>query len=579
MSSSERGRADLVRRYLALTALALGACSGDGPTRPPATAQCDGSTINVRTLEPGDGVTITDAEVGCLALAGAGAEYLVLPQLTGSSLPYGGYSFRLGDPVMMEASVSAVQTIAPQVDAREMFGVRQTVDDAQAMLHTRLRTHETTAPRAASKPARDGGAGLAHAIGDPDSLRAFSVLNTLAAAPTFSTIGAALAYAGDHVLLYVDTLAASAFTAPELAAMGALYDDALVPAMYAQFGTGSDIDGNGRVLFVLSPTVNAMVPASQCSVTGFVRGFFYSHDLTSQAETSNRGEVFYAFVPDPTGRWSCAHTKADVDANLAPTFMHELQHMISFGEHAIERNGTSEEPWLNEGLSHIAEELGAKLFEARYPAPSGRTSPTQIFPDSASPYITPNLLYSYRFLLSSSFYSLTTCAPGTFCSLAERGGSWLLLRFIADQQGDAVLKRLVESPLAGRANLEAITGRSTAAWLGDFALAVNADSIEGRPRDFAPADLRFSSRNLRRLYRALFDAYGIGGGVGRPFPIAPLAVAPGAAITGSMRPGSYAAYQLRTTADRPVALLRFVGADGVAFSTAAGAQLSVLRVR
>jgi hypothetical protein len=163
--------------------------------------------------------------------------------------------------------------------------------------------------------------------------------------------------------------------------------------------------------------------------------------------------------------------------------------------------------------------------------------------------------------------------------LAERGGSWLLLRFIADQQGETVLKRLVESPLSGRANLEAITGRTTAAWLGDFALAVNADSVEGRPRDFAPASLRFSSRNLRRLYRVLFEAYGIGGGVGRPFPIEPLSLAPGAAVTGSMRPGSFSTYRLRTTADRPVALLRFVGADGAAFEPPAGAQLAVLRLR
>jgi hypothetical protein len=585
MSSSDRRTADLARRAeslarrtVLLVACALGACSGDGPTPPPATAQCDGSTINVRALSPGDGVTITDAEVACLALAGAGAEYLVMPQLTGSSLPYGGYSFRLGDPVMMEAAVTAVPN-APLVDARELFGAQRITDDAQAVLHRRLRAHEATAPRTAHQRARMNGAATAHAIGAPDTLRAFSVLNTLAATPTFSTIGATLAYAGDHVLLYVDTIAATAFTTPELAAMGALFDDALVPAMYDQFGSGSDIDGNGRVLFVLSPTVNAMVPASQCSVTGYVRGFFYSHDLVSQEATSNRGEIFYAFVPDPAGRWSCAHTKAEVDANLAPTFMHELQHMISFGEHAIERNGSSEEPWLNEGLSHIAEELGAKLFEARYPAPSGRTNPSQIFPDSASPYITPNLLYSYRFLLTSTFYSITTCAPGTFCSLAERGGSWLLLRFIADQQGETVLKRLVESPLSGRANLEAITGRTTAAWLGDFALAVNADSVEGRPRDFAPASLRFSSRNLRRLYRVLFEAYGIGGGVGRPFPIEPLSLAPGAAVTGSMRPGSFSTYRLRTTADRPVALLRFVGADGAAFEPPAGAQLAVLRLR
>jgi hypothetical protein len=288
--------------------------------------------------------------------------------------------------------------------------------------------------------------------------------------------------------------------------------------------------------------------------------------------------VFYAYVPDETGRWSCAHTKSDVIANLPPTFMHELQHMISFGEHAIERNGNGEEVWLNEALSHMAEEIGSLSYEARFPAPSGRTNPASIFPDSASPYINPNLLFSYRYLFSSATFSLTSCAPGSFCSLSERGGTWLFLRWIGDQQGGPTFRRLVETNLTGRANLEAATRRSTAALLGEFSLAVSADSLVGLPRNTAPPALRFSSRNVRRLYKSLFDAFGILGGVGRPFPIEPLPLAAGGSVTGTMRPGTFLTYRMRVSAGTPAAVVRMLAIDGTPFPANSGAQVSVLRL-
>jgi hypothetical protein len=265
--------------------------------------------------------------------------------------------------------------------------------------------------------------------------------------------------------------------------------------------------------------------------------------------------------------------------NLPPTFVHELQHLISYGEHVLRFGGGPEEPWLNEGLSHLAEEYGARFFEERYPAPSGRTSPSQIFPDSAGAYITPNLLYSYRALLTTGVYSVMGCAPGTFCSLAERGGGWLFLRWIVDQRGESVLQGLVRSPRVGRSNLEFATGESTASLLGDYASALLGDSIVEVPRAALPSRLRFTDRNLRTLYRALFDAYGLAGGVGRPFPIEPLTLPEGGSAFGTMRPASFVHYRLTTRGDTPAVLLRFSGSDGTPYSPSAGAQVSVLRIR
>jgi hypothetical protein len=577
--------ADRVRTCVPAIALLFAACSGggDGPVEPPPVTEtkCNGVATSVRALAPFESVVISGPSAACFALAGGDREYLVIPQLTGASLPYGGYGFRLGDPsptVTARASDAATTAQAQVSSAEQLFGDRAPNVDAQARLDAQMRVRERVWTRAQAHGSAPPSLKVSGAFAAVDTMRTFSVLNTLDATPAYSPVTAKLRFTGSRVLVYMDTLAASTLTAAEITAMGNVYDASLVPAVNTAFGAGSDIDGNGKVIFLLTPTVNAMVTASACQVSGFVRGFFYNHDLGSTDATSNRGEIFYAFVPDETERWSCAHTKPDVLANLPPTFIHELQHMVSFGEHAIKRGGTSEEVWLNEGLSHMAEELGSLVFEARFPAPGGRANPAQIFPDSSAPYITPNVLYSYRYLFSSAIYSITGCAPGTFCSLSERGGTWLFLRWMADHQGPTFFRQLVETNLVGRANLEAAAGRSTASLLGDFAVGVSADSVIGQTRTAAPAAMRFSSRNLRRLYKGLFDTYGLLGGVSRAFPIEPLALTPGTNLTGTMRPGTFLTYRLRIPAGTPSAVLKLSAIDGTAFPGETGAQVSVLRL-
>lgn len=569
-----------LRGAFAALAVGLAGCGRDGPVTPkPTEARCDGVAVSVRTLAPFERVVVSGNDVACFALAGGDREYLVVPQLTGASLPYGGYGFRLGDPTAVTARVASTNGAEPAwLSVAQGLASAEPPADAQSVLDARMRQREASWQREPRARTASALTRVQSVLSSADTTRTFSVLNTLATTPGYTPVGARLRFAGTRVLLYVDTLASAAFTDAELSGLGTLYDQRLVPAVNSTFGNGSDIDGNQRVIFLLTPTVNAIVSASQCSTSGFVRGFFYNHDLSSTATTSNQGEIFYAYVPDDTGRWSCAHSKSEVMANLPPTFMHELQHMVSFGEHAIKRNGTAEEVWLNEGLSHMAEEIGSLTYETRFPAPSGRTNPSSIFPDSASPFINPNVLYSYRYLFSSAIYSVTSCAPGTFCSLAERGGTWLFLRWIADQQGSAVFRRLVETNLTGRANLEAVAGAPIAALLGDFALSVSADSVIGVTRTAAPATLRFSSRNLRQLYKSLFDAFGIQGGVGRPFPIEPLPLVSGTNVTGTMRPGTFLTYRMRLTASTSSAVLRMLAVDGTPFPETSGAQVSILRM-
>ena len=130
----------------------------------------------------------------------------------------------------------------------------------------------------------------------------------------------------------------------------------------AAFGSVSDIDESGKIIVLMSQRINALVAKDECQ-QGIITGYFYGFDLSSTSTNSNRGEVFYALVPDPQGAHSCSVSVASVQRIVPATFIHELQHMISYNQHVLTRGGAQERVWLNEGLSLIAEEIGSK-----YPA-------------------------------------------------------------------------------------------------------------------------------------------------------------------------------------------------------------------
>src|SRR5262249_18214392 len=175
--------------------------------------------------------------------------------------------------------------------------------------------------------------------------------------------------------------------AGDINALGATFDTDLYPIDTATFGTPSDIDMNGVIFVLLTPKVNAMTPSAQCASEGYVAGFFFGLDLLPAQPNSNDAEIFYSIVPDPGGTFSCSHPTSVVKNLVLATFIHEFQHMISWNQHVIVRGGNNEDTWLNEGLSHIAEEMGSRYYEHKYPPPTGRTDPAQLFPDSSQGFI------------------------------------------------------------------------------------------------------------------------------------------------------------------------------------------------
>ncbi len=154
-------------------------------------------------------------------------------------------------------------------------------------------------------------------------------------------------------------------------------------------------------------------------------------------------------------------TKSVIAALVAPTLVHEFQHLINAGRRIYVNDASDlEEVWLNEGLSHIAEELWYYLESGN--APLGnidiariRSSQTQL--DAWNNDQSQNFGRLSAYLAATSSHSPFSLVDG----LEMRGAIWQLLRYSADQKGGdqrATWRALVNSTTNGQANYDAVFG-------------------------------------------------------------------------------------------------------------------------
>ncbi len=389
--------------------LALADC-GTSSTATAPTYNCDGVTAT--TLAVGGHSIIDPATTtGCLRLPAAGAggaEYLVVAYSAAGQERGAGVA---GNFTLVASGDTFAPTVRPLVGG---FG-GGTAD----AFHTMLRQREREIAR---------GPGIAFSrtpavravpptVG---SQRSFEVCATFTCT-SFTTVAATARYVGAKNAVYLDnSVPVGGYTANDLSAIGGLFDQDLYRIDTTAFGRESDIDGNGVVAVLLSNQINGLSP--NCNSTGqVILGYFFGADLDVTRAHSNAGEVFYSLVPDP-GNTSCTISKAFAQARLASTFIHEFQHMISFNRHVLLGGGGAEETWLNEGLSHFAEELGGRQVADSFCA-SGNCFDT---------YASPNVRNAFGYLTDPAANFLVE--PGNSSgTLEERGANWLFVRWLADR--------------------------------------------------------------------------------------------------------------------------------------------------
>jgi hypothetical protein len=348
---------------------------------------------------------------------------------------------------------------------RELLPLARTARDA-------FTSRASTASRAAAIPAY-------LAIGDLVDLNA--KVSTSCTTPVLRT-GRVAAISARAIVVHDTANPAGGFTDADYQRFATTFDTLIAPVADAAFGAPTDIDVNGKVVVFFTRAVNELTPTGASFYYG---GFFHPRDLLPKqlygapyCPGSNEREMFYMLVPDPSGAINGNSRSASfVDTLTIGVLAHEHQHLVNFARRAFVNDAfIDEEVWLNEGLSHIAEELVFHRATGTAPRQNiGAASfGTQPFDELFARYMAPNFGRLRVFLEDPQTFS----PYSSWDDLGTRGAAWAFLRYAADQRGSAdadVWMRLVNSRVAGFDNLADVFGPNVAQMMHDWTVAMYAD--------------------------------------------------------------------------------------------------------
>lgn len=272
--------------------------------------------------------------------------------------------------------------------------------------------------------------------------------------------------------------------------IGREFDDRIYPTDTLWFGSPTDLNNDQRVSIVYTPEVNKLTPPNS---TGIVGGFFFGGDLIRKNEYSstnecrnqtNEQEIFYLLAPDPNATVNGnARTTAGVRQVTRGTIAHEFQHMINQSVRQFNPAVKAfETAWLNEALSHFAEEAVGRAISGFGESQSLRT--LDINPNAQNQN---DFLAFYRQNLTRfRFWTLRpdTASPTSDRArdqLASRGAAWAIVRYAADQfaagNARAFFRRLAAGPETDITNLVLRAGRPFDEILGGWLIANYTDGL------------------------------------------------------------------------------------------------------
>ncbi|HET9424577.1 MAG TPA: hypothetical protein VFO55_04325 [Gemmatimonadaceae bacterium] len=273
-------------------------------------------------------------------------------------------------------------------------------------------------------------------------------------------------------------------TDADYASLGMTFDTLVYAVDVANFGAPTDIDSNGgRVVLFFTHAVNELGPGTL--------GFAYSRDLLPKSGPlgscpgSNVAELLNLYVPDATTSVN------DVKANAVATMAHELQHVINSARRLyINANAAPvEERWLNEGLSHIAEEL--LFYRSTNLAPRqnlGFQVLTAAYQSAFVNYQRQNFNRYFRFTKLPDVQGPVGINDDDD-DIETRGAVWSFLRFAADQRfgGNeaAFWQSLVDANSTGLTNLYEHVGADTRKLMRDWTLSVYLDDLVATEAKYA----------------------------------------------------------------------------------------------
>lgn len=324
---------------------------------------------------------------------------------------------------------------------------------------------------------------------------------------TFTEITGLVRAVGDRAILVSDVANPSGgFTDADYGDFSDWIDQHIVPTQVDYFGSPSDIDGNGRIVAVVSKEVNEH--------WGFV-GFVWTGDLLARSDchASDEGEFFYARAPDPTGQHGDVYG-TDVARGAMPFVMaHELTHVIQQSRR-LTIGKPKLDSWLSEAQATLSEEVVGHAVTGRSPGlnygfdVAANTAGTDEIDWYVNAFV--DVLHYFGFETSSTRVAGAPEQCGWLRSdpspCAGRalwyGVGWSFLRWLSDHWGPTHVggerelnRRIVDGESSGWGAVEAVSGEAAADLLARWAAALYVDDrIPG-----ASARLTLPSWNLQDM--------------------------------------------------------------------------------
>ena len=232
-----------------------------------------------------------------------------------------------------------------------------------------------------------------------------------------TTITAVLYATSQRANAYVDVADTGRVSKEQIQAQVDRFSTRTYPKITSAFGSESDVDNDGKIHFLYT---NLTDPDPNVLFAG-AWGIFDARALlpVRLGGNGNRSDMFYV-NPDLKPE--------DFD----PVIAHEFQHLINFNQHVLLRNKQSEELWLNEGLSHVAEDLIGEFSRSK------------------------------RWDVDVFFWNTERGALGAPSppERARRGAAYMFLCSLIEEFGSGIVTRLVQTNKSGISNIENATGRS-----------------------------------------------------------------------------------------------------------------------
>jgi hypothetical protein len=538
------------------------ACGGNDATGANQTTIPDSTAAGV-SLGVGTNASLDPGKLMQLAGGPGGGEFVLVVTDTAVDGSAGSSGYQLVTSGITSAgSVSAPSTSLSPAPLTAVSATLQPRLDFAFASHLNERAHSRLKPMVpAARRLRQAGASVAgrslSTSAAPPQIGDILMLN-VASSPCDSVVlhPARVVAIGSTSIVVADTLnPQGGFTTADYQRFGARFDTLVYPLDVSNFGAPAVFGAEGKILLFFTRAVNELTPKGS---TSYVGGFFFDRDLFPITSTpdaqgcpgSNVGELFYLLTPDPTGIVNGNIRRTGfVDSVTTSVLAHEFQHLINASRRLYVNTSADafEVVWLNEGLSHIAEEL---LFYHE-----GASAPrSNLDVNALRGSVALKDAFNADQSANTARYGEYLAAPSTNSpirlddSLGTRGATWDFLRYAADRKlrgggsESSVWMSLVNSSSSGLTNLKQVFGTNLGTQIRDWSVSQYADDVvAGVNVDFTQASWNWHS---------IFPALGGGGGT---YPLQTVSL-PLAGTSGSLIPGASAFYRFSVGANGSASL-------------------------